>query len=277
MNELNRYRKNICVNGINTHYLDINSNNPNTIILLHSFLADKYVFLNHINLLKDKYHLIVPDLPGFGESEKLRTYNIYTYSEWINGFVAQLNLTLYKTQVWGISLGGVIALHLKNISYFNRVILESTPLSPDNIHTNEFQYISMLSRIPAKRLRKLKNNKFIQYLILILYLLLKPKAKREMPKDLILRYIEKSNVNTLLKVSKLILNPDFYYTTRDMNIFKRNTNILTIYDQADPTIWLKDVKKELPINRRDILQTRIGTHVPSLHNTQSVLKRLDII
>ena len=80
-----------------------------------------------------------------------------------------------------------------------------------------------------------------------------------------------------MKVSKLILNPDFYYTTRDMNIFKRNTNILTIYDQADPTIWLKDVKKELPINRRDILQTRIGTHVPSLHNTQSVLKRLDII
>lgn len=277
MDKLNEYKKYICVNGITTCYLDINSENPNTIILLHSFPADKYVFLNHINLLKEKYHLIIPDLPGFGESEKIRTYNIHTYSEWINSFVSQLNLTLYKTQVWGISLGGVIALHLKNINYFNKIILESTPLSPKNIHTNEFHYISMLSNISTKRLRQLKSNKLIQYLILESYLILKPKSKREIPKELILKYIRESNVNALLKVSKLILDPDFYYTTKDMNIFQRNTNILTIYDQADPTVWLRDVRKELPIKKKNILQTRIGTHVPSLHNTQSVLKRSEII
>lgn len=168
-------------------------------------------------------------------------------------------------------------MNTKNINYFNKIILESTPLSPQNIHTNEFKYLYIIRKVSTKRLRKLKDNRLIQHILVETYLILKPKSKREIPKDLILKYLREGNVNALLKVSKLILDSDFYYTTKDMNIFQRNTNFLTIYDQADPTVWLRDVRKELPIKKKNILQTRIGTHLPSLYNTKSILKRSGII
>jgi len=59
----------IKVNGLNLFYRDAGSSASPTILLLHGFPTSSHMFRSLIPKLADNYHVVAPDLPGFGFSE----------------------------------------------------------------------------------------------------------------------------------------------------------------------------------------------------------------
>ncbi|MFC3756647.1 alpha/beta fold hydrolase [Chryseobacterium tructae] len=67
-NQLIHYR-NIKVNDVNLFYREAGSADAPTILLLHGYPTSSHMFRNLIPILSTKYHVIAPDLPGFGYSD----------------------------------------------------------------------------------------------------------------------------------------------------------------------------------------------------------------
>ena len=82
------------------------------IVLLHGFGEDKNIWQNQINLLKTKYQIIVPDLPGSGNSSLLEGNNISIddYANWLFEFINHVVPPQQKIILLGHSMGGYITL-----------------------------------------------------------------------------------------------------------------------------------------------------------------------
>ncbi|MEO2033634.1 MAG: alpha/beta hydrolase [Planctomycetaceae bacterium] len=57
------------VGGIDVFYREAGSKHASTIVLLHGFPTSSHMFRNLIPKLADRYHVIAPDYPGYGNSE----------------------------------------------------------------------------------------------------------------------------------------------------------------------------------------------------------------
>jgi pimeloyl-ACP methyl ester carboxylesterase len=80
-----------------------------TIIMLHGFGGNKDNWLYLAKYFTPNYRVIIPDLPGFGDSSKPQNakYNIMSQVERLNLFAKELKLT--KFHIVGNSMGGGIA------------------------------------------------------------------------------------------------------------------------------------------------------------------------
>lgn len=80
-----------------------------TIVLLHGFDADKQVWLPVAKLLTPHFHLIIPDLPGWGQSSRVPggNYDIDAQAARLQDFMQALGLG--KVLLVGHSMGGAIA------------------------------------------------------------------------------------------------------------------------------------------------------------------------
>jgi pimeloyl-ACP methyl ester carboxylesterase len=67
MNELS-FRK-VDVDGINIFYREAGPQDGPAILLLHGFPTASHMFRNLIPLLANRFRLVAPDLPGFGQSD----------------------------------------------------------------------------------------------------------------------------------------------------------------------------------------------------------------
>ena len=57
------------VDGCKIFYREAGPANAPTILLLHGFPTSSHMFRNLIPALADRYHVVAPDLPGFGFSD----------------------------------------------------------------------------------------------------------------------------------------------------------------------------------------------------------------
>ncbi len=88
------------------HYFDVGSGPA--VVLLHGLGSRKEDWLPVLDLMAQKYRLLVPDQIGFGKSDKpLLDYSIQTYVDFLNEFLRQLKVE--KASLMGESLGGWIA------------------------------------------------------------------------------------------------------------------------------------------------------------------------
>ena len=80
-----------------------------TIIMLHGFGGSKDHWLQFAKYFTPNYRVIIPDLPGFGDSSKPQNvkYTIMSQVERLNLFAKELKLT--KFHIVGNSMGGGIA------------------------------------------------------------------------------------------------------------------------------------------------------------------------
>jgi len=62
--------KTINIDGVEIFYREAGPADAPTILLLHGFPTSSHMFRNLIPALADRYHLIAPDYPGFGNSEQ---------------------------------------------------------------------------------------------------------------------------------------------------------------------------------------------------------------
>ena len=68
------------VQGVNVFYREAGPAQAPVVLLLHGFGASSYMFRNLIPQLAGKYHVIAPDLPGFGQTSVLPgTQFAYTF------------------------------------------------------------------------------------------------------------------------------------------------------------------------------------------------------
>lgn len=82
-----------------------------TIVMIHGFGADKDNWLRMARHFSGRYHVVVPDLPGFGESSRpTGSYDVGTQAERLADFIQALGVG--KVHLVGNSMGGhIVALY----------------------------------------------------------------------------------------------------------------------------------------------------------------------
>ncbi len=100
-------KKEITVGDHQIHYLE--GGKGETVICLHGFGGDKDVWVRFLQYLTPRYHVIVPDIPGFGESTRLESacYDISHQAKRLQEFTKKLGLKSFH--LIGNSMGGHIA------------------------------------------------------------------------------------------------------------------------------------------------------------------------
>ncbi|WP_033074171.1 alpha/beta fold hydrolase [Sphingopyxis sp. MWB1] len=103
-------RRMVSVDGRSWPYLEGGNPAKPTLLLVHGFGADKDHWPMIARYLKHDYHLIAPDLPGFGDNERSTTiaYDIAAQTARLKAFVDALGLK--RPHIAGNSMGGWIAL-----------------------------------------------------------------------------------------------------------------------------------------------------------------------
>lgn len=62
------YHRTTEIDGLEIFYREAGPNDAPTVLLLHGFPTSSHMFRNLIPVLADKYHVVAPDYPGFGNS-----------------------------------------------------------------------------------------------------------------------------------------------------------------------------------------------------------------
>jgi hypothetical protein len=107
--------KTIKVNGLDIFYREAGPTDAPAIILLHGFPTSSHMFRNLIPALSDKYHVIAPDYPGYGQSSMPRVSDFkYTFdnlTDVVEGFIQKLEIRRYSLYVmdYGAPVGFRIA------------------------------------------------------------------------------------------------------------------------------------------------------------------------
>jgi pimeloyl-ACP methyl ester carboxylesterase len=73
-----RFRK-VDVDGIKIFYREAGPKDARTILLLHGFPTASHMFRDLIPQLADRFRLVAPDLPGFGQSD-MPARSVFTYT-----------------------------------------------------------------------------------------------------------------------------------------------------------------------------------------------------
>jgi pimeloyl-ACP methyl ester carboxylesterase len=105
----------VSIDGLDIFYREAGSRNNPTILLLHGFPTSSHMFRNLIPALADKFHLVAPDYPGYGNSS-MPTVNEFDYTfdnlaEIVEKLIAAIALKKYSLYVmdYGAPIGYRIA------------------------------------------------------------------------------------------------------------------------------------------------------------------------
>lgn len=105
----------IDVDGIKIFYREAGDSSLPTMILLHGFPTASHMFRDLMPKLSDSFHLVAPDLPGFGQSQApSRTQFAYTFkhlTEIMADFLNELGISKFFLYVfdYGAPIGFKIA------------------------------------------------------------------------------------------------------------------------------------------------------------------------
>ena len=93
----------VTVQGLDIFYREAGPKDAPTILLLHGFPTSSQMFRNLIPALADKFHLVAPDYPGFGNSAMPAVdsfdYSFDNLATVIDGFTRTLGLEQYSLYV----------------------------------------------------------------------------------------------------------------------------------------------------------------------------------
>lgn len=99
------------IDGLDIFYREAGDRSKPTILLLHGFPTSSQMFRNLIPALADKYHVIAPDYPGFGQSSMPTVaefdYSFDNLASVIEKFTERLGLSKYSLYVqdYGAPIG----------------------------------------------------------------------------------------------------------------------------------------------------------------------------
>jgi pimeloyl-ACP methyl ester carboxylesterase len=116
-----------------------------TVVLLHGFGAEKDNWTKFASFLTPRYHVVIPDLPGFGESTKNNNskYDIASQASRVKKFIDALGIS--KIHIAGNSMGGAIAGSF-SLQYGNMVATLGLFNSGGVKSPNKSEYIKMMEQ-----------------------------------------------------------------------------------------------------------------------------------
>jgi pimeloyl-ACP methyl ester carboxylesterase len=104
------------VEGVNVFYREAGPADAPVVLLLHGFPTSSHMFRNLIPMLGDRYHVIAPDYPGFGDSaapdHTKFAYTFAHYADIVDGLMEKLGTRSYAMYVmdYGAPVGYRLAL-----------------------------------------------------------------------------------------------------------------------------------------------------------------------
>jgi pimeloyl-ACP methyl ester carboxylesterase len=98
------------IENLSLYYDEYGDKSKKTILFLHGFAENHHTWRFLVPKLASKYHLIMLDLKGFGDSPKLKdkAYSVYDQALLVNTFIKEKNLK--ELTLVGRSFGGGVAL-----------------------------------------------------------------------------------------------------------------------------------------------------------------------
>ena len=152
---------NIIVRGLNIHIQEWGDTSKPTLFLLHGWMDCGASFKFAAHYLEDKYHLVAPDLRGFGNSDHASPY-------WFPDYFADLEVILdhyaanQAVNIAGHSMGGNIAMMFAGInpSRVARVLsLDSAGMPPTEPSDAVKKYRQWIREILSEEPSKVYTNK----------------------------------------------------------------------------------------------------------------------
>lgn len=111
------------IDGVDIFYREAGPADTPVVLLLHGFPTSSHMFRNLIPLLADRYHVIAPDYPGFGQSaapdHKEFAYTFGHYADLVDDLLGQIGMKSYAMYVmdYGAPVGYRLALkHPERVS-----------------------------------------------------------------------------------------------------------------------------------------------------------------
>jgi pimeloyl-ACP methyl ester carboxylesterase len=105
----------VSIDGLDIFYREAGSRSNPTILLLHGFPTSSHMFRNLMSALADRFHLVAPDYPGYGNSS-MPSVNEFDYTfdrlaEIVEKFITAIDLKKYSLYVmdYGAPIGYRIA------------------------------------------------------------------------------------------------------------------------------------------------------------------------
>lgn len=134
--------KDITARGARIRFVEAGEGtNKTPVLLIHDFCATRDVWTGSIAKLAERFHVLAPDLPGFGASEKpdpqRYAYGWDAFAGSLVDLVAAMGLG--RIHVCGHGMGGGIALSLaaRHPSLVNKLVLTSALVYPPQEHALE--------------------------------------------------------------------------------------------------------------------------------------------
>ena len=94
------------INNVLTSYQEAGSGTP--LVLLHGFPLDRRIFEDQIAVLAKNNRVILPDLPGFGQSKSDNPFTIASLADHVHELLASMDAL--PCTLGGLSMGGYVAL-----------------------------------------------------------------------------------------------------------------------------------------------------------------------
>jgi len=117
------YYRSATIEGVKMFYREAGPANAPVVLLLHGFPTSSHMFRNLIPLLADRYHVIAPDYPGFGQSDAPArasfSYTFGRYADMVDTLMGRVGAKRYAMYVmdYGAPVGYRLALkHPERVS-----------------------------------------------------------------------------------------------------------------------------------------------------------------
>lgn len=257
----------LMINEKKVSYFDEGSGFP--ILLIHGWVVCKDSFIPIIEILRKKYRVIAPDLPGHGDSEELdETHNLENYIKFMNIFVGKLELN--KFHIMGPSLGGTLAIlyAIQNKDNVERMILLAPLFNWKHLPDMKKLKIPFIKPV-IKLLSKLKffQNKYHDHFRDYALTKRLPRIKKHIPKNQV-KEVENSIQTVMEKFDNNLsrkASTEFGISALDIDLTEKVTKLenktLILWGGNDPTL---DKKHGLELNNMmpnsKYVEIENGTH-----------------
>ena len=110
------HHRTLKIDGINIFYREGGPADAPVVLLLHGFPTSSHMFRNLIPALTDRYHVIAPDYPGYGQSDMPDrakfAYTFDRFADLVDGLLDKLGVKAYAIYVmdYGAPVGWRLAL-----------------------------------------------------------------------------------------------------------------------------------------------------------------------
>lgn len=111
----------------NINYIEAGSKDHPTVLLLHGFPSSSNQFRDLIPLISNEYHVLAPDLPGYGltESPKDLKYTFDNLTAAISAWLVALKITKYAVYIFDYGAPVGLRLMMQNPDHVKAIISQN--------------------------------------------------------------------------------------------------------------------------------------------------------